>query len=66
MSDHLQDLLGDDVVIDGLDEESAARLATLIAESRDRQSAALDQAIDDGLRNLPRLLRGPVKKVLFR
>lgn len=44
----------------------ADRLARLVDDATARQSKALDAAIDGGLRHLPRLLRGPVKAVLFR
>ncbi len=44
----------------------AERLAALVAEATARQSEALDAAIDGGMRHIPRLLRGPVRSVLFR
>jgi len=42
-----------------------ARLADAIDAARTRQAAALAKATDNGLDFVPRLLRGPVKKVLF-
>lgn len=44
----------------------AERLAGLIADATARQAKALDEAIDGGMGHIPRLLRGPVKAVLFR
>jgi len=48
-----------------LEAGDAQRLADAIAAARERQQQLLAQAADDGLRFVPRLLRGPVKKVLF-
>lgn len=42
------------------------RLAGLVADATARQAKALDDAIDGGMGHIPRLLRGPVKAVLFR
>lgn len=39
-------------------------LAAAIAEARHRQAAAIAAAAEQGLRFVPRLLRGPVRKVL--
>lgn len=50
----------------GLDPAAADRLLALVADATARQSKALDAAIDGGMRHIPRLLRGPVKAVLFR
>lgn len=44
----------------------ADRLDALVADAVTRQRVALDRAIDGGLHHLPRLLRAPVRKVLFR
>ncbi|MGO4256016.1 hypothetical protein [Marmoricola sp. RAF53] len=49
----------------GLDEADAAHLADAVEAARARQSAALRDATDGGLEFVPKLLRGPVKKVLF-
>jgi hypothetical protein len=49
-----------------LEPDDATRLAALLADAVTRQSRALDDAINGGMRHLPRLLRGPVKAVLFR
>lgn len=48
-----------------LGEADATRLVEAIEAARTRQSAALGAATDSGLEFIPRLLRGPVKKVLF-
>jgi len=42
-----------------------AALADALAAAREHQWAALEEASERGLRFVPRLLRGPVKKVLF-
>lgn len=49
----------------GLSDTDATHLADAIEAARKRQSAALRTATDSGLDFVPRLLRGPVKKVLF-
>lgn len=46
--------------------DQADRLAALVDASRLRQRDDLKAAIDGGLGNLPRLVRGPVKRLLFR
>ena len=55
-------------VPDGLatltDEERIA-LAGLVRDARRRQSEALDGAIEEALGIVPRLVRGPVRKILF-
>lgn len=40
-------------------------LAALIADSRQRQQQQLQKALEDALGYLPRLLRAPVRRVLF-
>lgn len=41
-------------------------LTELLATARREQAAALGEATEKGLGFIPRLLRGPVQKVLFR
>lgn len=48
-----------------LSAEDQATLADAIAAARTRQAKALAKATDGGLDFVPRLLRGPIKKVLF-
>lgn len=48
-----------------LTDEQHARLADAIDAARDAQKKALRTATDNGLEFVPKLLRGPVKKVLF-
>ncbi len=50
----------------GLDAAAGERLLSLVNEAKERQSEAVDAAIDGGMGHIPRLLRGPVKAVLFR
>jgi hypothetical protein len=58
---------GDDLPagLAGLTDDHAVHLADAIAAARKRQRAALAQASESGLAFVPRVLRGPVKKVLF-
>jgi len=49
----------------GLEEADATHLADAVEAARSRQSAALRTATEGGLDFVPKLLRGPVKKVLF-
>jgi hypothetical protein len=42
-----------------------ARLAGLIEDCAERESKALDTAIEGGLSHLPRLLRAAVRSILF-
>lgn len=49
----------------GLTPEQQEKLVAAIEDARVRQARALAKATDHGLDFIPRLLRGPVKKVLF-
>ncbi|MGA8258121.1 MAG: hypothetical protein WB767_16250 [Nocardioides sp.] len=49
-----------------LTDADLARLAKILKAARHQQAAALAEATDRGLSFIPRLLRGPVTKVLFR
>ncbi|MCK5770972.1 hypothetical protein [Algiphilus sp.] len=51
--------------VDALDDASAQALATLIEDSRRAQQRQLQDALERALGYLPRLLRGPVRRVLF-
>jgi hypothetical protein len=46
-----------------LSEAELEDLAAAIADARHRQAAALDQAGERALSRIPRILRGPVRKV---
>lgn len=48
-----------------LDKASQRELGALIADSRARQQKQLQKALENALGYLPRLLRGPVRRVLF-
>ena len=48
-----------------LDESDIARLAGALRAAREQQTEALVAATDHGLSFIPKLLRAPVKKVLF-
>jgi hypothetical protein len=49
--------------LSALSEAQLRDLTAAIKESRHRQAAALQQAGDRALARIPRLLRGPVRKV---
>lgn len=58
----------DGMVPDGLStltDEELTDLADLLHDMKQRQSQALDVAIEETLGIVPRLVRGPVRKVLF-
>jgi hypothetical protein len=48
----------------GLTEADLRDLAGAVAAARHRQAAELQAAGDQALRHIPRLLRGPIRKVL--
>jgi hypothetical protein len=48
-----------------LPESAQARLRDDIHAARTHQRQSLDQAINHGMRQVPMLLRGPLKKILF-
>lgn len=48
-----------------LDHDAQRALGTLIADSRNRQQQQLGKALEDALGYLPRMLRAPVRRVLF-
>jgi hypothetical protein len=48
-----------------LDAAAQHRLGADIDAARERQRQLLDQAIEHGLRMVPALLRGPLKRILF-
>ncbi len=62
----LADLLGDDLPagIVALPEEHRQDLADALRDARRRQSAALAEAGEAGLRHVPALLRGAVRKAV--
>lgn len=47
-----------------LSDQELADLSAAIADARHRQAAALSEAGDRALRHIPRLLRGPIKRVV--
>jgi hypothetical protein len=64
----LREVLGTERRLDflaALPESAQARLSEDIHAARKRQRLALDAAIDNGMRMVPLLLRGPLKKILF-
>jgi hypothetical protein len=47
-----------------LSADELADLAAAVADARHRQAAALAQAGDRALSHIPRLLRGPIKRIV--
>jgi hypothetical protein len=50
--------------VSSLDEEHLTHLASAIRSARRRQAEQLQAASDQALNHIPRLLRGPVKKIV--
>lgn len=50
----------------GLSDDQRGLIADAIDAARVRQATALAEATDNGLTFIPKLMRGTVKKVLFR
>jgi hypothetical protein len=50
--------------VEKLEPEHLADLTTAIGEARRRQGEALQEAGDRALRHIPRLLRGPIRRVV--
>jgi hypothetical protein len=48
-----------------LTDDELSHLADLLRDTKQRQSQALEAAIESALGIVPRLVRGPVRKVLF-
>jgi hypothetical protein len=57
--------LGDLDVLDDLSDEEGAELLGMIHDTRRTQNKALDAAINEVLRFLPRLIRGTARKIVF-
>jgi hypothetical protein len=51
--------------LEGLSPEEQADLAAALRDARVRQALALDSALDRSLGLIPRLLRGPVKRIVL-
>ena len=49
----------------GLDAAQQHQLADALTAAQERQASALDAAAERGLGFVPRLLRGPIKRLLF-
>jgi predicted DNA-binding transcriptional regulator YafY len=50
--------------LDALSDDEIADLAAALREARSRDKAALAKAMQDSLQHIPRLLRGPVRKMI--
>jgi hypothetical protein len=68
MQKDLREVLGTERRLDflaALPESAQDQLSKDILAARRRQKKALEEAVDHGLRMVPALLRGPIKKILF-
>lgn len=68
MQKDLREVLGQERRLDflaALPESDQLKLSADIKAARTRQKKSLDDAIENGLRMVPALLRGPLKKILF-
>jgi len=66
-ADILEDELGARMP-DGLDALSAKQLvllADLLRDAKQRQARELHEGVEESLHFVPRLMRGPVRKILF-
>jgi hypothetical protein len=50
--------------LDALSDDEIADLAAALHDARARDKAALAKAMQDALQHVPRLLRGPVRKMI--
>ncbi|HEY1968029.1 MAG TPA: hypothetical protein VGH89_08790 [Pseudonocardia sp.] len=58
--------LGKDLdVLDSLTQDEQAELLEMVRQARAGQHQALDGALNQVLKHLPRLVRGPARKILF-
>jgi hypothetical protein len=51
--------------MDGLTETELAGFAGILHDAKDRQSKELEDAVDQALGIVPRLLRGTIRRILF-
>ena len=51
--------------LNALQDEELSDLANRLRETKQRQSQALEVGIDEALDIVPRLVRGPIRKILF-
>jgi hypothetical protein len=51
--------------LDVLADDDLIALADLLRDAKGRQAQLLDEGVADSLNIVPRLMRGPVRKILF-
>lgn len=51
--------------LEALGDDELLHLADLLHEAKARQAQLLDEGVDGSLDIIPRLMRGPVRKILF-
>lgn len=54
------------VFLEDLDDAQTQLILVGLRAAADRQQSQIDDAVREALRHLPKMLRGPVKKMLFR
>jgi hypothetical protein len=59
------ELGGDLAVLDELTPDECAELLAMVRTAKVDQRKAIDDALNEVLRYLPRLVRGPARKILF-
>lgn len=52
-------------VVEAMTDEDARLVAQLVAEARQAQESALEQAQDEALAHLPRVMRGMARRILL-
>jgi hypothetical protein len=62
LSDQLRGAVPD--ALRELSDDELADLSSAVADARHRQAAALAEAGDRALSHIPRLLRGPIKRIV--
>jgi hypothetical protein len=48
-----------------LSDDELARLADAVRQAREVQARELDKALEDALGHIPRLARGPIRRIVF-
>ena len=66
-TDILEDELGDRIPegLEALSDDQLHALAELLRDAKARQARELDEGMEQSLDIVPRLMRGPVRRILF-
>ena len=52
-------------VASSLGDDELLRLATMISAAREQQARELDEALENALGHIPRLMRGAIRRIVF-